>query len=94
MLETSGIEVTENEDGTVELFYTDFGVEEFGGHDYECTYRLDKENATIFRNELSKTFGGTLREMVVSAFTKEFSDSKFREFCKEKGIEYEKSTWF
>lgn len=94
MLDTSGIKVTEKEDGTVELSYIDFGVEEFGGHDYECTYKLNKENATKFRNELSKLYSGTLEEMVILAFTKNFSDSKFNAFCKENGIDFQKTSWF
>ena len=94
MLDTSGIKVTEKEDGTVELFFVDFGVEEFGGHDYECTYILDKDNATKFRNELSKLYSGTLEEKVISAFTKNFSVSKFNKFCQANGIDFQKTTWF
>ena len=94
MLDTSGIKVTENNDGSVELFYADYGVEEFGGHDYECTYRLNKENADKFRAALSKLYCGSLREKVVAAFTEVFSETKFNAFCKENDIEFAKETWF
>lgn len=94
MLDTSGIQVTEKEDGTIELFFCDFGVEEFGGHDYECTYKFDKENSDKFRSELGKLYSGTLEEMVIAAFTKNFSDSKFNDFCKANNIDYQKITWF
>ena len=93
MLDTSGIMVTENDDGTIELFYVDFGVEEFGGHDFECTYNLDFENSEKLRNALKKQYTGTLKEMIVSAFTEVFSARKFREFCRENEIQYDVSFW-
>lgn len=94
MLDTSGIQVTEKEDGTIELFFMDFGVEEFGGHDYECTYKFDKENSDKFRSALGKLYNGTLEEMVIAAFTKDFSVSKFNDFCIANDIDYQRTVWF
>ena len=94
MLDTSGIYVTEKADGTIELFFCDYGVEEFGGHDYECTYKFDKENSDKFRIALSNNYSGSLKEMVIAAFTKDFSVPVFYNFCKEYDITFEKSVWF
>ena len=94
MLDTSGVQVTEKEDGTIELFFADYGVEQFGGGDYECTYYFDKANSDKFRRALSENHSGTLEEMVIAAFTKTFNVSLFYAFCRERGIEFGKSTWF
>ncbi len=93
MLDTSGIKVTENEDGTIELFYVDYGVEQFGGRDFECTYKLDKENAEKFRKALNERYTGTLSEKVISAFTKNFNTTAFNDFCRQHGIAFDQTTW-
>lgn len=93
MLDTSGIKVTEFDDGRIELFYVDFGVEMFGGTDYECTYKFDLENSEKFRWALAKQYSGSLQEMVVAAFTDPFSTRLFNEFCKEHEIVFDQSVW-
>ena len=93
MLDTSGIMIEEKEDGTIELFFADYDVEEFGGHDFECTITLDKDNSDKFREALAKDYKGTLKEMVVEAFTWEFSMRTFSAFCRKNGIKYDMSTW-
>ncbi|MBQ7624945.1 MAG: hypothetical protein IJS65_06705 [Clostridia bacterium] len=94
MLDTSGIDVTENDDGTVELFFCDFDVEMLGGSDYECTIKFDRENSEKFRNVLSKRYSGSLEEMVVAAFTSNFSVPVFEDFCKKNGIVFDRSVWW
>ena len=94
MLDTSGIMVTEKDDGTIELFFADYGVEEFGGHDYECTYKFDKQNSDKFRKALTENYAGTLKEMVVAAFTEKFNVPTFNEFCKKNEIVFQKDVWF
>lgn len=92
-MDTSGITVNEKDDGTIELFFCDYDVEEFGGHDFECTYKFDKENSEKFRNALSQSFSGSLEEMVIAAFSKNFIVPFFYSFCKVNGITFEVSIW-
>lgn len=89
---TSGFWVTEKE-GEISIGYEDYGVSQFGGGDFERTYYLKNENAEKFISALKEKYEGTLEEMIESAFTKNFKDSVFREFCKRHGIEYSSSTW-
>lgn len=89
---TSGVWVTETKN-KIEIGYEDYGVSEFGGGNFECTYTLIDKDAIKFRDELSKLYSGTLKEMVCSAFGSEFSDQTFVVFCKNFGIKYSKSTW-
>ena len=89
---TSGFWYTER-DGAIEIGYTDFGVSQFGGGDFERTYYLDKENSEKFLAALGKEYSGTPEKMIEAAFGKNFNDALFWEFCKKNGIEYSSSTW-
>lgn len=89
---TSGVMVTES-DGRITIEYVDYGVSEFGGGDFEKSYYLDKKNSKKFVNELKKEYNGSLKEMIVAAFGKNFNDSLFWDFCKKHGIEYSSSSW-
>ena len=89
--DTSGVWVTENSDGGIEIGYEDYEVPYYGGMDHEYTSRMDKANADRFRELLSKTYAGTLEEMVFQAFTYNNGESlnhrDYENFCKENGIE-------
>lgn len=83
----------EKHDGAIKIGYTDFGVSQFGGGDFERTYYLDKENSKKFLAALAKEYSGTPEKMIEAAFGKNFNDALFWEFCKKNGIEYSSSTW-
>lgn len=89
---TSGfwLEETENE---IRIGYTDYGVSEYGGGDYEKTYVLVGENAQKFREALASAHKGTLKQMIKSAFGKHFSDQTFWDFCRNHAIEYTWDSW-
>ena len=89
---TSGFWVTQTED-LISIGYTDYGVSQFGGGDFEKTYYLNKENAKKFVTALQKEYNGTLDEMIEAAFGKNFNDPIFWAFCKKHEIEYTSSTW-
>ena len=89
---TSGFWLTENENGVV-IGYADYGVGMFGGGDFEKNYILDGENAEKLRAALANEYVGSLEEMIEAAFSRNFSDRKFWDFCKRNGIEYSTSTW-
>lgn len=94
--DTSGLLFTQSEDGSIQLEVIDYSVEEFGGKDcdWEHCYNLDKENADKLYNELSKTHGGTFREMLIAEFSEEFDIPKFVNFLREHDIAYSDSFWF
>ena len=89
---TSGFWVEKNDTG-ISIGYEDYGVSQFGGGDFEKTYYLDKGNSKKLENALKEEFDGTLEEMIEAAFTRNFSDRLFWDFCKKHGIEYSSSTW-
>jgi hypothetical protein len=90
---TSGFHLTEKKDGSISIFYADYGVSQFDGGDFENTYILNADNTKLFREALAKEYSGTLDEMIEAAFGRSFSDWKFKEFCKENGIRYSNDTW-
>ena len=83
----------EEKNGEIKIGYEDYGVSMFGGGNFERVYTLDKENSEKFISELKKEYTGTLPQMIESAFSKNFSDSIFGDFCKKHNIEYSSSTW-
>lgn len=85
---------TQNDDGSVRLEVVDFGVSEFDGGDWECWYDLDKDNAQLLFNELSKLHKGSFQEMVIAQFGDTFAIPEFVKFCKEHNIEYSHGTWW
>ena len=89
---TSGFSVTKKA-GKITIEYVDFGVSEFGGGDFEKTYYLDEENSKKLVVALKKEYKGRLDSMIEQAFTRNFSDRLFWEFCKQNNITYSSSTW-
>ncbi len=89
---TSGFWVTED-NGRISIGYEDYGVSQFGGGNFEMTYRLDEENSQRLVAELRKEYRGTLGEMIEAAFGKNFRDPDFRSFCRERAIEYSSFSW-
>lgn len=91
---TSGLLFTQNADGSVRLEVVDYGVEEFGGGDWESWYELDKINAGLLKKELEKSRFGSFRDMLIAEFGEGFSVLKFERFCNERGIKYSHASWF
>ncbi|MCI8596606.1 MAG: hypothetical protein HFE35_07350 [Clostridia bacterium] len=93
MLETSGLMVTENNDGTVILEIVDYNVSEFGGSDYELKYALPSGEAEKLKEYLNGKHKGTLEEMLVVEFGKEFNLREFEKMCAENDIKYKRTSW-
>ena len=95
--DTSGVRVTENADGSVEIGYVDFEVPHYGGMDHEYMSRLDKENADKLREALSKTYQGTLKEMFYQAFAygdgEVLDHSAYDYFCDDNEIKKHDFCW-
>ncbi len=90
---TSGLLFSQNRDGSIRVEVVDYGVEEFGGHDWESWYDLTKENADILYAELKKIHNGNFKEMLIAEFGENLKTYEFERFCKEHGIKYEHQTW-
>ncbi|MBQ8432761.1 MAG: hypothetical protein IJX28_07735 [Clostridia bacterium] len=84
---------TEMKNGELSIGYEDYGVSQFGGGDFERTYRLDKDNTEKLIQALQREYTGSVEDMIEAAFGRNFSDSTFWAFCKTHGIEYSTSTW-
>jgi len=95
--DTSGVWVTENVDGSLEIGYEDYEVPYYGGMDHEYTSQLDKANAEKLKEALSKTYKGSLKEMIYQAFSynngETLSHRKYDNFCKDNGIEKNDFCW-
>ncbi|MDE5601265.1 MAG: hypothetical protein K2J16_02065 [Clostridia bacterium] len=95
--DTSGVWVTENPDGSIEIGYEDYELPYYGGMDHEYMSRMDKVNADKLRELLSKKYEGTLKEMVFQAFTfnngESLNHEDYENFCKENGIEMHDFCW-
>ncbi|MBR2336040.1 MAG: hypothetical protein IKA62_07460 [Clostridia bacterium] len=89
---TSGFWIEQN-DVSLSIGYEDYKVSEFGGANFEKTYYFNKENTKKLKDALSKKYKGTLEEMIEEAFTLNFNEPIFWDFCKEHEIEYTYSTW-
>lgn len=94
MAGTSGLLFTQNNEGSIRVEVVDYGVEEFGGRDWESWYELNKVNAEKLYTELSKIHSGTLKEMLILEFGERFNTLGFEKFCKEHNVEYSHMTWF
>lgn len=91
---TSGLLLTENEDGSLRVEYVDYGVGMFGGGDYEVWYTVEKEDADKLRAYLNEKYqGGTLKEKMKKEFGNDLSETKFNALCKELGVEITRNSW-
>lgn len=93
-IDTSGLLFTQLDSGGVILEIVDYNVGFFGGGDYERRYYLNKENAEKLKVCLEVKHSGTLEEMLIKEFGKEFHLLEFQTFCKENDIKYTVDTWF
>lgn len=93
---TSGILVTEYEDGSVRLEYTDYNADFFGGADFEAWYTLNGENARKLRaalNERDPAHAGDLQSQAEAVFGETFSEEAFGSLCTQYGIKAERGSW-
>lgn len=93
---TSGLMLTEYEDGSLRLEYVDYNVGFFGGADFECWYTLNKENAEKFRAALDEkypAYKGDPEKQACEAFGENMDERAFGEFCSEYGIAAERGSW-
>ena len=90
---SSGMLLTENKDGSIIVGYVDYGVEFFGGRDYESFYELDRENADKLRAYFTDAGYANLKDGLIDKVGKNFNDSEFFKLCNTLGIKYKHTTW-
>ena len=92
MLDTSGLLLTENTDGSIRVEYEDYGTS-LGG-DYSSMYDLDKENAMKLKKIMRKKYPFlSLKKALILKVGKNLNDEKFVKLLKENNIEYTHTTW-
>ncbi len=92
MLQTSGLLLTENKDGTIIVEYEDYDTP-LGG-DFSSIYYLNSANAKLLRKAMRKRHPLlSLKKALIKEVGKNLSDSKFVKLMKELNVKYDHSTW-
>ena len=92
MLDTSGLLLTENKDGSIRVEYVDYDTP-MGG-DFESMYDLNKVNADKLRKILKEKYPKySLKKALVQEVGQNFSDRLFVRLLRENNIDYDHSTW-
>lgn len=88
---SSGPWTEENGKGGITIGVTDYGVEAFGGDDWEWSASFDKENSEVLISNLRKDFDEDmpLREILAILFGEHFSTSDFTNYCDSLNLKYE-----
>lgn len=90
---TSGLLFSKKKNG-VEIGVVDYGVEMFGGGDYERFYVLDKENAKKLKAYLGVRHKGSFEDMLKEEYGENFEFMQFEGDCEKLGIKYILNSWF
>jgi hypothetical protein len=87
-MKTSGLIYSLHSDGSASIGYEDYGVEIFGGSDYEVTYLLNKENVELLLKHLSVSSAEDAEPALIREFGEHFNSIRFEAFCHQHGIEF------
>lgn len=90
-MNSSGLLFTLNRDGSAVIGYEDYGVESFGGSDYEVMYYLDETNLELLVECLSVTSRGNIKDDLITKFGENFNSNYFETFCQDNNIEYKRN---
>lgn len=81
-------------DGSLVLSYADYGVESFGGMDYEVTYKLNPANTEKLREYLSKRHTGScIESLIEQECGSDYRKKGPMELFKEAGVEFTHFVW-
>lgn len=80
-------------DGKTSIIVEDYGVEEFGGADYEMIYTLDIDNLRKLTQKLAENNQGSLEQMIEAEFGIHLDMKPFGQWLKDNGINYEFFSW-
>ena len=85
-MRTSGLLFTHYPDGSASLGYEDYGVEIFGGADYEVPYLLDKANFNKLLNYLGTSIDKNTKNVLIEKFGERFDSNQVEQFCQSHEI--------
>mgnify|MGYP000941133607 FL=1 len=85
-MRTSGLLFTHCPDGSASLGYEDYGVEIFGGADYEVPYLLDTANLNKLLNCLGTSMDKNTKNVLIEKFGERFDSNQFEQFCQSHEI--------
>ena len=92
MLQTSGLLLTINEDGSIRVEYEDYDTP-MGG-DYSSMYDLDSENADKLRKLMKKKHPLlSFKNALIWEVGKNLNDEKFQKLMDKNDIKYTHTTW-
>ena len=92
MLDTSGLMLSKNRDGSMRIEYVDYDTP-LGG-DYESMYDLDKENAKLLEKLMKKLHPNLkLKAALIAEVGEHLSDRKLQKLLSENNIKYSHYTW-
>ena len=92
MLQTSGLLLTINEDGSIRVEYEDYDTP-MGG-DYSSMYDLDSENANKLRKLMKKKHPLlSFKNALIWEVGKNLNDEKFQKLMDKNDIKYTRTTW-
>lgn len=89
---TSGMIFEMQKDGALRVGYEDYGVDFFGGRDFECYYTFEKDMVDALCNALG-TNRKKLKKVLGDFVGENFDGWKFEEFCAEHNITYSRMTY-
>ena len=90
-MRTSGLLFAHYSDGSASLGYEDYGVEIFGGADYEVTYLLDKANFNKLLNCLGTSMDKNTKNVLIEKFDERFDSNQFEQFCEHHAIVFKRN---
>ena len=92
MLQTSGLLLTENTDGSIIVEYEDYDTP-MGG-DFSSIYNLDASNATKLKNAMKQRHPLlSFKNALIREVGKNLNDAKFVKLMKSLDINYDHYTW-
>lgn len=80
-------------DGSLVISYEDYGVESFGGMDYEVIYKLEPDAVKKLKAYLSAGHTGSIECMIREECGPGYRKKALTELFEEAGVEYKYFTW-
>ncbi len=89
---TSGMIFEVRGDGTLRVGYEDYGVDFFGGRDFECYYTFEIDMVDALCKALETDRKG-LKKALGDFVGDAFDTPKFEKLCKDNNLTYSRATY-
>jgi hypothetical protein len=84
---------TMNEDGSADIGYNDYDVEDLGGCDYEATYTFNAKNFALLLEKIGCPDKSKAEEYIIKVFGEYLDKLSFGKYCDANKIRYKVHTW-